>query len=242
MKPTSIFALALALVAAPAASLPAGTGPSPNTVHIQSIGYGGTGCPQGSVSTSISGDQTTMTMIFDKYVASLGPGIPVTENRKNCQLNVDIRYPAGFQYSLFSADYRGYVGLDAGVTGVQKSTYYFSGQNQQVTFPYPPVPSILPSIRHYPTRTWGLQGPLAHLSPLSRKHSSPAPATNISADQYTVDLRGSGQQGLPRARPSRRHLLVAVRHRRHAQYQLTSAADDNQTESVGLADYGLRRP
>jgi hypothetical protein len=40
-------------------------------------------------------------------------------------------YPPGFQYSIFSADYRGYVQLDKGVTGTQKSTYYFSGQTAQ---------------------------------------------------------------------------------------------------------------
>ena len=72
-----------------------------------------------------------MTLIFDSYVASIGPGISVVENRKNCQLNINIHYPPGFQFSLFSADYRGYAGLDAGVSGVQKSTYYFSGQTAQ---------------------------------------------------------------------------------------------------------------
>src|SRR4051812_38006942 len=72
------------------------------------VTYGGTGCPQGSVGSVISQDRTTMTLIFDQYVASIGPGIPVTENRKNCQLNIDLIYPGGFQYSIFSADYRGY--------------------------------------------------------------------------------------------------------------------------------------
>lgn len=28
-------------------------------------------------------DQTTATLIFDSYVASIGPGVSVTENRKN---------------------------------------------------------------------------------------------------------------------------------------------------------------
>ena len=74
-----------------------------------------------------------MTLIFDSYVASIGPGTAVTDNRKNCQLNLNIHYPPGFQFSLFSADYRGYAQLDKGVNGTQKSTYYFSGQTQQVS-------------------------------------------------------------------------------------------------------------
>jgi hypothetical protein len=74
-----------------------------------------------------------MTLIFDSYVASLGPGISVTENRKNCQLTVDIQYPGGFQYSILSADYRGYAAIEKGITGTLKSTYYFSGQQAQVS-------------------------------------------------------------------------------------------------------------
>ncbi|KAK3048737.1 hypothetical protein LTR09_009849 [Extremus antarcticus] len=61
----------------------------------------------------------------------MGKGVALTEGRKNCQLNIDLLYPAGFQYSVFSADYRGYVAIDKGVTGIQKSTYYFSGQTAQ---------------------------------------------------------------------------------------------------------------
>lgn len=73
-----------------------------------------------------------MTLIFDQYVASMGTGVPITENRKNCQLNINLQYPGGFQYSIFSADYRGFAELDAGVNGTQQSTYYFSGQTAQV--------------------------------------------------------------------------------------------------------------
>lgn len=66
-------------------------------------------------------------------VASIGPGTLPTDHRKNCQINLDIHYPQGFQYSLFSADYRGYESLDPGVTGQQVATYYFSGEQAQAT-------------------------------------------------------------------------------------------------------------
>jgi hypothetical protein len=84
------------------------------------------------MSSQISGDRTVMTLIFDSYIASIGPGIAVTEQRKNCQLNVDVQYPGGFQYSILSADYRGYSSIQKGVSGTLKSTYYFSGQTAQV--------------------------------------------------------------------------------------------------------------
>ncbi|PGH19096.1 hypothetical protein AJ79_00130 [Helicocarpus griseus UAMH5409] len=109
------------------------TGPNPEEVQIVGMTYGGTGCPSGTVSHVLSDDRTIMTLIFDEYVASIGPGTTITDQRKNCQLNINLRYPGGFQYSVFSADYRGYAYLEEGVTGTQKSTYYFSGQTDQTS-------------------------------------------------------------------------------------------------------------
>jgi len=120
-------------IAAPAATTSAAVGPDPSEVYINSITYGGTGCPQGSVGSFISADRQTFTLIFDSFVASIGPGVAVTDNRLNCQLNLDLEYPAGFQYSVLGTEFRGYAGLDAGVTGVQQATYYFSGSSTQVT-------------------------------------------------------------------------------------------------------------
>ncbi|KAF1978877.1 hypothetical protein BU23DRAFT_524477 [Bimuria novae-zelandiae CBS 107.79] len=105
-------------------------------VTIRGVTYGGTGCPQNSLSYQLSSDKTLITLIFDSYIASIGPGISVTEQRKNCQINVDIQYPGGFQYSVLSADYRGYASIQKGVTGTLKSTYYFSGQTDQSSTEY----------------------------------------------------------------------------------------------------------
>jgi len=107
--------------------------PDPSQVSIKGITYGGTGCPQGSIGSFISADRQTFTLIFDSYVASIGPGVAITESRKNCQLNLNLQYPSGFQYSIFSTEYRGYVGLDAGVNGLQSATFYFSGASGQTT-------------------------------------------------------------------------------------------------------------
>jgi hypothetical protein len=71
--------------------------------------------------------QSSFTLIFDSFVASIGPGVAVTSNRVNCQLNINLKYPSGFQYSILGTEFRGYSKLDKGVTGVQSATYYFSG-------------------------------------------------------------------------------------------------------------------
>ena len=70
----------------------------------------------------------SFTLIFDDYVASIGPGVDITETRKNCQLNLDLEYPAGFQYSVFDTVYRGYVGIEAGITATQSAVFYYSGR------------------------------------------------------------------------------------------------------------------
>lgn len=109
-------------------------------IQIEGLTYGGSGCPSSSVGSSISDDKTVVTLIFDQYIAAVGPKVMVTDNRKNCQLNLKLKYPGGYQYSILSADYRGYAALEAGVTGQQRSTYYFSGQTAQVSaLPYPPT-------------------------------------------------------------------------------------------------------
>ncbi|CAG8960824.1 hypothetical protein HYFRA_00002361 [Hymenoscyphus fraxineus] len=109
--------------APPAATSPA-VGPDPSKVTINSIAYGGTGCPQGSVGSFISADRLT-------FIASIGPGVPITSSRTNCQLNINLQYPSGFQYSILSTDFRGYASLGSGVSGVQSATYYFSGSSTQ---------------------------------------------------------------------------------------------------------------
>jgi hypothetical protein len=107
--------------------------PDPRTVFIKSITYGGSGCPSGTVATSISNDARTFTLIFDSFIASSGFGVPVTEARKNCQLNFNLQYPQGYSYAVASVDYRGYVAVPFGVTATQKANYYFAGQTNQVS-------------------------------------------------------------------------------------------------------------
>jgi hypothetical protein len=108
------------------------TAPNPNDVFIKSFTYAGSGCPAGSVANATDASKQVLTLLYDSYVAAIGPGTQVADRRKNCQINLDIHYPNGFQYSLFSADYRGFEDLDGGVTGEQVATYYFSGQQSQV--------------------------------------------------------------------------------------------------------------
>jgi Domain of unknown function (DUF4360) len=136
MKLQSVLALVLAIIASVSAAPAARDDkPNPNEVHFETISYAGSGCPAGTVSNIASDDKTILTSVFDQFVAAVGPGIPITGSRKNCQMTLKIHYPGGFQFSIFEADYRGFVQLDKDVNAVQKSTYYFSGSQSQVSVP-----------------------------------------------------------------------------------------------------------
>jgi len=125
------IAVLLGLAAAIPIAEPIPDAPSGHEIEIQDVKYAGSGCPAGSVSKSLSDDLTVMTLLFDNYIVSTGPQVAITESRKNCQLNIKLKYPQGWQYSVFSADFRGFAAIAAHSKGQCKATYYFSGQTAQ---------------------------------------------------------------------------------------------------------------
>lgn len=100
---------------------------APSYVSIKDIKYAGSGCPAGSVAKNVSPDRDAFTLLFDSYIAEVGPGVRASEKRKNCQINVTLDFPNGWTYTIAKIDYRGYASLEGGVTGVQKVSYYFQG-------------------------------------------------------------------------------------------------------------------
>lgn len=109
-----------------------GQSPPADQVYIQNLSYAGTGCPAGTASSYISPDAQAFTIAFDQFVAVTGPSVSFVESRKNCRLLVDLRFPQGWTYAIFRADYRGFAALDRYVYGLQRSYYYFQGTLNQV--------------------------------------------------------------------------------------------------------------
>jgi hypothetical protein len=107
--------------------------PDPSEVHVTGISYAGSGCPAGSVADILSDDAQQFTLLFDSFVASAGPDINITDNRKNCQLNIGLHVPQGWSYTVATIDFRGYAQLDRRVEGTQKAVYYFGGSTRQAT-------------------------------------------------------------------------------------------------------------
>lgn len=106
------------------------SGPDPTKVNVQSVTYGGSGCPQGTVATSLGDDRSGFTLLFDGFVASKGPEIPLTEATKTCQVNLHLEVPQGWQYSIGTIDHRGVVSLPKKMKATQQVTYYFDGDGE----------------------------------------------------------------------------------------------------------------
>ncbi len=93
-------------------------------VEIIGAGYGGSGCPGGSASVTISPDGQELSVLFDKFIAL---GNKPSESRKSCNLSIPIKVPQGYQISLYDADYRGYIAPET--TARLRAEYFFAGQN-----------------------------------------------------------------------------------------------------------------
>lgn len=125
----------LSFLATFAAAIPSEDGDPirpPEGYQIAGFVNGGTGCPAGSVALKQSPDSSRFSLQFDALVAEAGRNISARNLRRNCQINMKIKYPSGWQFAVSTGDYRGYAQIPAGLTGVSRSTYYFSGQTAQV--------------------------------------------------------------------------------------------------------------
>lgn len=98
-------------------------GPDPDSVYVQSITYEGSGCPQGSVGMSLANDRQSFTLIFDQFVASMGPGVSREEARKRCELDVELKAPDGWSWAVVETTARGYVQLPADVRAESELQY-----------------------------------------------------------------------------------------------------------------------
>ena len=106
------------------------------TVTLGQPSYGGSGCPANSASATVSPDGQELSVIFDKFVAKNG--------RKNCALTIPVKVPNGFQVSIYTMDYRGYVAPQT--TGQLSTDYFFAGQRTR------PITRVLRGETNYSER------------------------------------------------------------------------------------------
>jgi hypothetical protein len=89
--------------------------------------HGGNGCPSGTVSTTLSPDQKSLSVLFDQYVAEAGGGTGKTLDRKSCNVAIPVHVPQGYSVSVFQVDYRGFRSIPIGGSGQFRVEYFFAG-------------------------------------------------------------------------------------------------------------------
>lgn len=99
--------------------------PIPTVFDVVSVV--GSGCPAGTSAITISPDNTSITVTFDRYLALVGVGAKATDFRKNCQVALQVHAPAGFTYAVSQADYHGYASVAPGANVELKANYWFQG-------------------------------------------------------------------------------------------------------------------
>ncbi|MZE77938.1 DUF4360 domain-containing protein [Streptomyces xinghaiensis] len=121
----ALFASVLAGQSAPAeAAVPA------EQAQVGIITVNGSGCPAGTAAVAVSPDNSSVIVSYSDYLARTGAGADAADQRKNCQLALDVRVPSGWTYTITGAEHRGYTHLEKGATGLQQSQYYFQGSSE----------------------------------------------------------------------------------------------------------------
>lgn len=129
---SKILVPALMTVAASSAFATTTVTPPSGSVKIQKIKAIGSGCKTADTySTNISEDAQAFTITFSEFAAQLGDGISILENRKNCSITLDLEIPNGWQFSVATFNYRGYLDQTAGVEARHTTTYFFQGADGQ---------------------------------------------------------------------------------------------------------------
>jgi hypothetical protein len=90
-------------------------------------GYGGTGCPDTSVSATLSPDAKSLSLLFDSYQVEAGGTSGKTFDRKSCNVAIPVHVPQGLSISVLAIDYRGYNNLPAGANSQFNVEYFFAG-------------------------------------------------------------------------------------------------------------------
>lgn len=97
-------------------------------VRLGEPSYGGTGCPAGSASVSLSPDQDEISILFDNFVAEAGGMTGRSVDRKACELSVPLHIPQGYSATVIQTDFRGYNLVARGGMNRLNTEYFWAGQ------------------------------------------------------------------------------------------------------------------
>lgn len=98
-----------------------------SNITLGDPGYGGTGCPGGSVSATLSPDATSLSLLFDEYIVEAGGDTGKRFDRKSCNIAIPVHVPQGLSIAVLAIDYRGYNNVPQGASTDFNVEYFFAG-------------------------------------------------------------------------------------------------------------------
>ncbi len=96
-------------------------------ISLGEPGYGGTGCPAGSVSATLSPDAKSLSLLFDKYQVGVGGTTGKSFDRKSCNIAIPVHVPQGMSVSVLKIDFRGFNHLPRSASSQFNVEYFFAG-------------------------------------------------------------------------------------------------------------------
>ncbi|WP_018151397.1 DUF4360 domain-containing protein [Leeia oryzae] len=118
MKKNILFLLAATLFGAAAWA---------DDIRLGDPGYGGTGCPSGTVSATLSPDAKSLSLLFDQYQVAAGGNTGKSFDRKSCNIAIPVHVPQGLSVSVLKVDFRGFNHLPQSATSQFNVEYFFAG-------------------------------------------------------------------------------------------------------------------
>lgn len=70
--------------------------------------YGGTGCPAGTASVTLSPSEDAISLLFDQYTTEAGGITGKVVDRKSCMITVPVTIPQGYSVAVIQTDFRGF--------------------------------------------------------------------------------------------------------------------------------------
>lgn len=96
-------------------------------ISLGTPGYGGTGCPAGSVSATLSPDAKSLSLLFDNYQVAVGGITGKSFDRKSCNIAIPVHVPQGMSVSVLNIDFRGFNNLPQSASSQFNVEYFFAG-------------------------------------------------------------------------------------------------------------------
>ncbi|MFN8847343.1 MAG: DUF4360 domain-containing protein [Bdellovibrionales bacterium] len=96
-------------------------------VKLGEPSYGGTGCPAGTASVSLSPDQDEISILFDQFITEAGGATGRMVDRKACELSVPLHIPQGYSATVIQTDFRGFNLVSRGGMNRLNTEYFWAG-------------------------------------------------------------------------------------------------------------------